>query len=771
MTHRAAMCSLLTLLGLAPVVSAQPRLAEYFGFGDLEVVKIDRGAGPIVIADMNGDGLQDLVAVNNYKSRIELHYQRPDASPDAIEETAGEVNELPTHWRFRSDFVSVSHRVMAVVAHDYDGDGLKDLIYAGQPPELVFVRQTSPGTFEIDRIHRIKLLQANRNALLVADVLDDPRPELLTIVGGEIHIWTIDGSNLGQPTKLIAGSDLVGIGVEDFDGDGQADVLGVIPENPAPLRLWLGQHDGARHVLGPQVRFELPALREYDAVRFPGDAAASIATIERASKRLVLYDLAMEPVEPSGNRDASMRVYSFSDGGNRKRKTSVADVNGDGLLDLVATNTESNSLVVYLQAPGKGLQTGVPHPSLAEMTYLDAGNVDGGSEAEIFVLSEKEAVLGRTRLEAGVIDFPQPIAVSEGHTPVAMALVELGGRSSIALVTKADREWTMEIIPVDGTERQVVSLGKLSRSPDTIVDLDADRDGRTDLLLFTRDKPMIMLRATADGYEMMDSEKMGQFGLVQAANADNTGVFDIDQDGVPELLIATQNYVRAVRYDPRPERGIGAGWQVVQQINAGDPSSKLIALTVLGRRIVAADKENNRLVMMGETTTNGATTWQETESINVRGFTPNAIYSGAFSGDGEDNILAIGDDGFAIIKLAGERVALRELTSWRTDKERRVEHEFAVGDINGDGFVDLVALDAGEQMCEIFTFTTTRKMLYAMSFEVFETKIFSGGEAREFEPSEAHIADLTGDGADDLILLTHDRVLIYPQMTKTTDKR
>ena len=44
--------------------------------------------------------------------------------------------------------------------------------------------------------------------------------------------------------------------------------------------------------------------------------------------------------------------------------------------------------------------------------------------------------------------------------------------------------------------------------------------------------------------------------------------------------------------------------------------------------------------------------------------------------------------------------------------------------------------------------------------------MFQGGEPREYEPSECLIADITGDGGNDIILLTHDRVLIYPQMTK-----
>ena len=83
-----------------------------------------------------------------------------------------------------------------------------------------------------------------------------------------------------------------------------------------------------------------------------------------------------------------------------------------------------------------------------------------------------------------------------------------------------------------------------------------------------------------------------------------------------------------------------------------------------------------------------------------------------------------------------------------------------------DGFTDLVSLDAGEQMCEIFTFTEAKRMLYATGFKVFESKLFSGGEPREYEPSECLIADITGDGANDIVLLAHDRVLIYPQMKK-----
>ena len=100
-----------------------------------------------------------------------------------------------------------------------------------------------------------------------------------------------------------------------------------------------------------------------------------------------------------------------------------------------------------------------------------------------------------------------------------------------------------------------------------------------------------------------------------------------------------------------------------------------------------------------------------------------------------------------------------------------VEHELAVGDVNSDGFVDMIALDAGEQMLEIFTFTQGGKMLYATEFKIFETRIFSSGEPSEYEPSQVIIADLTGDGESDIVLLAHDRVLIYPQATKSLLQR
>ncbi|MCA9296654.1 MAG: VCBS repeat-containing protein, partial [Phycisphaerales bacterium] len=629
-------------------------------------------------------------------------------------------------------------------------------------------RQTSPGTFKVTRKHRVKDLAASRSSFRIADVIGDEKDELLVIAGGEIQIYPMDQDRLDEPTPLVAGANMIAFDIADYNGDGLLDVTGIIPDDPAPVRLWLGSREGIASrnakTLSAELRFEMPPLREFISLTLPADGNAEMAVIEKSSKRIVTKTLRRETIEQDNDREASLRVFSFTDGENRKRSHRVVDLDGDGLLDLLATDTKGNALVMYRQVPERGLVERHEQPSLSDLDVVVVGNVDLDPAAEVFVLSEKEGVVGRSDVDGMTIPFPSPMNVSEGYTPVSMELVTLESGPHLAVVAKDGRDYVLDLLDMNGG-RNTIELGALSRAPETILDLDADQDGQTDLLLFTPDKPMTMLHATSEGFSLRESKDMGQFGLVKAAAADNIATFDIDNDGRNELLIAEKNFVRAVRYEDAPPAGVSPGWQVVRQINTKDSTSKLVALAVIDSRIFAADSENDRLVVF-TSPTGTLDGWAETETVGVTGFALNAIHAGAFSGDGADNILAVGDAGFAVIRLAGERYVLEDTNVWRTDDERRLEHELEAGDINSDGFIDMVSLDAGEQMCEIFTFTETDQMLFATGFKVYESRLFSGGETREYQPSQAIIADLTGDGALDLVLLAHDRVLLYPQATQ-----
>jgi hypothetical protein len=51
----------------------------------------------------------------------------------------------------------------------------------------------------------------------------------------------------------------------------------------------------------------------------------------------------------------------------------------------------------------------------------------------------------------------------------------------------------------------------------------------------------------------------------------------------------------------------------------------------------------------------------------------------------------------------------------------------------------------------------------ANRWQVFEERTFRNRRGDFPEPREAWIADFTGDGRNDLVVLVHDRLLLYPQ--------
>lgn len=800
MTEHTGRFALVLLLAAAAPAAAQPAegLAPYFGFEPTRILVSDEECGPAIAADFNGDGLPDLAVVNNRKSRIDLFYLRATQRSESEMSRATRVNELPPNPWYDTEKVSVAHRVTALRAFDVDGDGKLDLVYAGANPlELVVMRQETPSKFEMLSRTRVRDLAARRDGFEIADVSGDARPEVLAVVGGRIQVFPMDArGRLGEPITL-GSSGLQQLYVEDYNGDGRADVLGVVPEDAAPLRLWLQTQDpGAadkRGMLAAELRFELPPLITAEPVRFPGRDAASIAVLERASRRLVFFDLTPQAVAAGGadpgvltEREVQAEVAAFADGASKNRSVVLADLDMDGDADLLTTDVKANSIVLYRQQAGIGLARGESFSAFKAPKSIEVGEWDGQTGPEVFVLSEEEKAVGIAAYDADEarLTFPEPVAFqTAGATPIAMRHASLGGAPALVVLLKDRRDYVLEVHwpAADSEDRaattaKTIALKDVKRDPGAILPFDADRDGITDLLLLTPGEPMMMVRFAADGdsakpAEVLTKDQMPQFGLVQAAGPENTAILDLDGDGHEELLIADANFVRGAAFDP------AKGWRVVDQINTLDNSAQLVGLTLMAVpappgmavkgaepaiRIVAADKANGRLLIMDR---NEAGRFTLRERVRLLGFPVGTIRAGSFTGDGREGVLAIGDDSFALVRLAGTRPGLEQFAAYRSDAEDRLEHFVRAGDINGDGYTDLVLLDAKEQICQILTFSAARKVHPATEFKVFESRLFGRGDTREFQPSMAIVQDLTGDGAADLGLLVHDRVLVYPQKT------
>jgi hypothetical protein len=60
-------------------------------------------------------------------------------------------------------------------------------------------------------------------------------------------------------------------------------------------------------------------------------------------------------------------------------------------------------------------------------------------------------------------------------------------------------------------------------------------------------------------------------------------------------------------------------------------------------------------------------------------------------------------------------------------------------------------------------FNKQHKLIPGNRWQVFEQHTFRGMANALPEPRECAVADVTGDKKNDLIVLVHDRILVYPQ--------
>src|SRR5579871_1638772 len=96
-------------------------LAQYFGFGPLELFKMQQRSGNMLVGDLNHDGLNDLVLVDNSNSRIDILQQR--SKPDSAATTKStKINAIANDWRFEHRKMSVDKAIASLTLGDFNGD-------------------------------------------------------------------------------------------------------------------------------------------------------------------------------------------------------------------------------------------------------------------------------------------------------------------------------------------------------------------------------------------------------------------------------------------------------------------------------------------------------------------------------------------------------------------------------------------------------------------------------------------------------------------------
>lgn len=773
----AGMVLLLAPLALAAGAQEMP-LARYFGFGPIDILKVDEGIQSLTVRDFNGDGLNDIAVLNNRQNRIELFLRRvePKSAPASARLDAADINRLAANPNFASSPILLTARPANLAAGDFNADGKVDLAFYGDPAAIYLLIQ-EPGESDDLRWQPIREIRIDDgltrpNCLAAGDLNGDGRDDIaLAADSGVCLLFQNDQGEFGEPRLLPAEGKIQEIRVGMFNDDPHTDLLIVTadPERPVTMRFGYGRGE-----FSPLVRYECESPVSVIPFDLFGGAEQELLYVEKRTGRLMARRFTPDPVDPdAGDFHSFASVYPFTSLGDAAMRDLICgDFNGDGRRDIAVTQPDAAKVSLYLQDPVRGICAHEEYPAFYKTDTLRAADVDQDGRDELILLSVEERAVGVSRFDDGRLTFPQLVEIDGQPLALDVADVDGDGWPEGVYVTRGadDRislgfhEWIASGVDLSSVK---VDLDNVQSNPDGIRVMDISADGKPDVILFRMyDDPVLVLQAADQTFETIaDGGK--QSGLIKAASPQNLVGSDVDGDGRRDVLVARQNFARHLRLED-------GAWQIVDQFNAAGRDDQVLTAQTAdldgdGRsEILLLDARKNQLQILRADETD---TYRVTRRIDVGPWVPGKPLKMLWEPFGDHSQLLLFDGAkFALLDFFEDNqtvlpAGLEPIFTQESTVEDGRYFTLAGGDLNADGRCDLVVVEYRKNHIEILTLPPgSQTPVLAARFRVFEEKSYSDSTPRAAaEPRELTIADLNGDGLDDLVTIIHDRVIIYPQ--------
>ena len=392
------------------------------------------------------------------------------------------------------------------------------------------------------------------------------------------------------------------------------------------------------------------------------------------------------------------------------------------------------------------------------------------------MLSADERQVGVTRLdEKQRLPFPSLIPLDGKPLALALGQLQAGAKPVLAMIVeqegKGDQEGRRLLVTrtADGKTRTQKLSKDFKANPTTLAFQDADQDGLADLvILMPYEKVKILRQVPGKDFEELDVAPPG--GASELAQP-WLAAADIDGDGKPELLLTQKNFLRAVvlqREAPPPNSTNAGAWTftVKEQINGAGSNSRIAGAAAVpnGTNAIPSlfllDVERKALTLCER---DSAGVWQVARNVLLPASDFTSLQSIALGAGKTNTIAFLGLNAVACLPLDGQVWDLTELDGYETPIKDGHLNDVVTGDLDNDGRKDLVFLETARNYLDLVIFDAHHKLVPANRWQVFEERTFRGRRTDFPEPREAVVADVTGDGKNDLIILVHDRILVYPQ--------
>lgn len=752
--------ALLALAGEGDELTDEQRaeLARHFGFGPMQVYKLKQGIQSLKLADLDGDGRLDIIVWNPVQNRFELFFQpRPGEAPSQSSGAALERNELPNRGNLRNESISVSYRVATLEVAEVTGDGRPDILFFGEPKELVILPGLGDGKFGPPRPTRASEGDARAGALAVGDFNGDKRADV-ALLGENVLLmfYQRPEGGLGKPVRLVHNVPQTRLMLAcDLNGDQRDDLIIGADDNEYGALAFLQQPGGA---MGASIRVRVPRLRSITIAPRAGGGADDVFSVDARSGRVMQFRWDTPP-ESKGTADWPQLLYSFPfQSKSKQQPLAVGDVTRDGRPDVVAVDPDAAQMVLLAGSEG-GLRPAEAFPTLVKCSDVCIGDADGDGVSEVLCASPDEKMIGVSKFEDGRLTFPTPYPIAEGAKPLAVTIGSLRAGEKpgvVAYLARHEEGNRIHLVAHDGAKRDF-EAPKLDDDPTGLRFADVDRDGLNDLLLFVRFSPLITFLQKSDGSFQRLEGPHSRSELVKEAPIEGFDLADVDGDGKPELLLAQKTLARALAVkDGR--------WTVVDQYNPESSESEVVGLAVLPQpsgppKLALYDRKVRDLLIFAR---KDKQPYAVQQTMPAGQFDLRTMLAGPLGPGGGLALLLSDPRKLAVFPADTVGQTLVETHSYESPIKDAFLTDTVIGDVNHDGIRDVIVVESRKANLEVLTTLPDGGLVRVTSFQVFQGKRFSDEPERGGDPREVLIGDVTGDRVDDIVLIAHDRVIVYP---------
>jgi hypothetical protein len=458
-------------------------------------------------------------------------------------------------------------------------------------------------------------------------------------------------------------------------------------------------------------------------------------------------------------------------GGNVPVAVATGDLNLDGLIDIATLDQDGSRVIVSVNTTTLGSGTTfvasfdqATHASPRDIAIADV-NLDGMPDLLIASGNAVSILLNHTTPGSDDLAFANAVDFATGSTPVAIAVADFNGDGRIDVSTANAGDNTATVLinaSAPGASapamRSPVAL-PVGATPSAIAAQDLDGDGRPDLVVTSSGDATasVLIDTTAAG--AITATFAGQLPVTTGAGPSAVAIADLNGDGRPDLAVAdaTDNSVSLLLSTSLPSTApaFAPAFNVSTVRNPQGIAILDVNNDGAADLVVTSQDANDVEVFEGRMLPGAATLSFTDATVFAAGGTPRDLAIADLDCDGRLDLVVANQSGTSFSMFhndtpVGHALAFRpefDISAGGAGPPDSI----ALADLDGDGKLDLIVSDGSMigESGEVFVFHNMTAPGAAQPSFTASPHISGtvGGD-----PIQIAVLDLNGDGRSDVLV-------------------